>query len=91
MGAGREGVPLRDGERTLAQLFDGRSELLVYHFTFGHTYSTTAGGLEFLMGYYGILDRRDATRATHRSSGSTGTTSTSVVREYLSRSGVLVS
>ena len=24
-----------DGERTLAELFDGRSQLLVYHFMFG--------------------------------------------------------
>ena len=27
-----------DGERTLAELFDGRSQLLVYHFMFGPTY-----------------------------------------------------
>ena len=26
-----------DGERTLAELFDGRSQLLVYHFMFGPT------------------------------------------------------
>src|SRR5215210_7899463 len=30
-----------DGERTLAELFDGRSQLLVYHFMFGPAY--TAG------------------------------------------------
>src|SRR5207244_10211165 len=27
-----------DGEQTLAELFDGRSQLLVYHFMFGPTY-----------------------------------------------------
>ena len=27
-----------DGERTLAELFDGRSQLLVYHFMFGPSY-----------------------------------------------------
>src|SRR4029077_4672772 len=27
-----------DGARTLAQLFDGRSQLLVYHFMFGPSY-----------------------------------------------------
>ena len=27
-----------DGERTLAQLFDGRSQLLLYHFMFGPSY-----------------------------------------------------
>ena len=27
-----------DGTRTLAELFDGRSQLLVYHFMFGPTY-----------------------------------------------------
>ena len=31
-----------DGPRTLAELFDGRSQLLVYHFMFGPTYE--AGG-----------------------------------------------
>ena len=29
-----------DGERTLAELFDGRSQLLVYHFMFGPSYET---------------------------------------------------
>ena len=29
-----------DGTKTLAQLFDGRSQLLVYHFMFGPTYET---------------------------------------------------
>ena len=27
-----------DGQRTLAELFDGRSQLLIYHFMFGQTY-----------------------------------------------------
>ena len=27
-----------DGEKTLAELFDGRSQLLVYHFMFGPSY-----------------------------------------------------
>jgi predicted dithiol-disulfide oxidoreductase (DUF899 family) len=91
-----------DGEKALVELFDGRSQLLVYHFMFGpsyeagcptcssigdavngvlphlhardvtfvfvsqapldklqayHAYSTTGRGVEFLMGYYPILDR----------------------------------
>src|SRR6266508_4021650 len=87
-------VDTDDGEKTLVELFDVRSQLLVYHFMFGpsydagcptcssiadtvgylsegfgfstfvrddgtvyHTYSTTARGVEFLMGYYPILDR----------------------------------
>jgi len=29
-----------DGERTLADLFDGRSQLLIYHFMFGPSYQT---------------------------------------------------
>src|SRR6476659_1025395 len=31
-------VDTEDGERTLAELFDGRSQLLVYHFMFGPSY-----------------------------------------------------
>ena len=27
-----------DGEKTLAELFDGRSQLLIYHFMFGPSY-----------------------------------------------------
>jgi predicted dithiol-disulfide oxidoreductase (DUF899 family) len=30
-----------DGTRTLAELFDGRSQLLVYHFMFGPSYETS--------------------------------------------------
>jgi hypothetical protein len=42
------------------------------------TYATTGRGVEFLMGYYGVLDRapRAATKATTGSSGSAATTST---------------
>jgi predicted dithiol-disulfide oxidoreductase (DUF899 family) len=40
LGAGREGYSFRTeaGERSLAELFDGRSQLLIYHFMFGPTY-----------------------------------------------------
>ena len=43
LGSRREGVPLRRRRRTrtLAELFDGRSQLLIYHFMFGPSY--TAG------------------------------------------------
>ena len=53
-----------------------RDDAAVYH-----TYSTTWRGLEFVMGYYPILDphRRVATRARRGSSGSAGTTSTRCV------------
>jgi predicted dithiol-disulfide oxidoreductase (DUF899 family) len=42
------------------------------------TYSTTARGLEYMMGYYGLLDapRTAATRGIRPSSGYTATTST---------------
>src|SRR5690348_6449527 len=30
----------RDGDKTLAELFDGRSQLLIYHFMFGPSYQT---------------------------------------------------
>jgi len=32
------GFETDDGTRTLAELFDGRSQLLVYHFMFGPSY-----------------------------------------------------
>ena len=43
MGADREGVPFEtdEGSASLADLFGGRSQLLVYHFMFGPDY--TAG------------------------------------------------
>ena len=47
------------------------------------TYGTTARGLEFLMGYYGILDRTpgDATKAARPRCGSAGTTNTDPAQE----------
>jgi predicted dithiol-disulfide oxidoreductase (DUF899 family) len=54
-----------DGTRTLAELFDGRSQLLVYHFMFGPTYqagdpvnSSIADGLDGLLPH---LHARDVT------------------------------
>jgi predicted dithiol-disulfide oxidoreductase (DUF899 family) len=56
-----------DGTRTLAELFDGRSQLLVYHFMFGPTYeagcptcSSMADGLDGLLPH---LHARDLTLA----------------------------
>jgi predicted dithiol-disulfide oxidoreductase (DUF899 family) len=34
-----------DGTRTLAELFDGRSQLVVYHFMFGSDYEAGCPGL----------------------------------------------
>jgi predicted dithiol-disulfide oxidoreductase (DUF899 family) len=54
-----------DGTRTLAELFDGRSQLLVYHFMFGPSYqagdpvnSSIADGLDALLPH---LHARDMT------------------------------
>jgi predicted dithiol-disulfide oxidoreductase (DUF899 family) len=54
-----------DGTRTLAELFDGRSQLLVYHFMFGPSYqagcpvnSSIADGLDGLLPH---LHARDVT------------------------------
>jgi predicted dithiol-disulfide oxidoreductase (DUF899 family) len=54
-----------DGPRTLAELFDGRSQLLVYHFMFGPSYqagdpvnSSIADGLDGLLPH---LQARDVT------------------------------
>jgi predicted dithiol-disulfide oxidoreductase (DUF899 family) len=54
-----------DGTRTLAELFDGRSQLLVYHFMFGPAYqagdpvnSSIADGLDGLLPH---LHARDVT------------------------------
>ena len=33
-----------DGKKTLAQLFDGRSQLLIYHLMFGPTYEQACAG-----------------------------------------------
>jgi predicted dithiol-disulfide oxidoreductase (DUF899 family) len=56
-----------DGKRTLAELFDGRSQLLVYHFMFGPTYeagcptcSSMADGMNGLLPH---LHARDLTLA----------------------------
>jgi predicted dithiol-disulfide oxidoreductase (DUF899 family) len=56
-----------DGTRTLADLFDGRSQLLIYHFMFGPTYeagcptcSSMADGLDGLLPH---LHARDLTLA----------------------------
>jgi predicted dithiol-disulfide oxidoreductase (DUF899 family) len=56
-----------DGARTLAELFDGRSQLLVYHFMFGPTYeagcptcSSMADGMNGLLPH---LHARDLTLA----------------------------
>jgi predicted dithiol-disulfide oxidoreductase (DUF899 family) len=54
-----------EGTRTLAELFDGRSQLLVYHFMFGPSYeaafpvcSSMAGGVDGVLPY---LHARDVT------------------------------
>ena len=54
-----------DGSRTLAELFDGRSQLLIYHFMFGPSYeagcpvnSSMADGLDGLLPH---LHARDVT------------------------------
>jgi predicted dithiol-disulfide oxidoreductase (DUF899 family) len=56
-----------DGTRTLAELFDGRSQLLIYHFMFGPTYeagcptcSSMADGMNGLLPH---LHARDLTLA----------------------------
>jgi predicted dithiol-disulfide oxidoreductase (DUF899 family) len=56
-----------DGPRTLAELFDGRSQLLIYHFMFGPTYqagcptcSSMADGMNGLLPH---LHARDLTLA----------------------------
>jgi predicted dithiol-disulfide oxidoreductase (DUF899 family) len=55
----------KDGEKTLAELFDGRSQLLVYHFMFGPSYeagcptcSSMADGIDGLLPH---LHARDVT------------------------------
>jgi predicted dithiol-disulfide oxidoreductase (DUF899 family) len=54
-----------DGEKTLAELFDGRSQLLIYHFMFGPSYeagcptcSSMADGIEGVLAH---LHARDVT------------------------------
>ena len=54
-----------DGVRTLAELFDGRSQLLVYHFMFGPSYEagcTTCSSIaDAVTGVVPHLDARDVT------------------------------
>ena len=54
-----------DGERSLADLFDGRSQLLVYHFMFGPSYAAgcpvNSSIADSIDGVVGHLRARDAT------------------------------
>jgi predicted dithiol-disulfide oxidoreductase (DUF899 family) len=54
-----------DGPRTLAELFDGRSQLLVYHFMFGPQYTagcpTCSAGADTYDGAVAHLNARDVT------------------------------
>jgi predicted dithiol-disulfide oxidoreductase (DUF899 family) len=54
-----------DGERTLAELFDGRSQLLVYHFMFGPSYEAgcpvCSSGADAVNGVLAHLHARDIT------------------------------
>jgi predicted dithiol-disulfide oxidoreductase (DUF899 family) len=54
-----------DGERSLAELFDGRSQLLVYHFMFGPTYQAgcpvNSSIADSIDGVVAHLHARDAT------------------------------
>src|SRR5262249_46663084 len=59
----------QDGERTLAELFDGRGQLIVYHFMFGPNYeagggtcSSTAGGFDSLRPHLGAPGPRGPRR-----------------------------
>src|SRR5919201_5804200 len=54
-----------DGKKTLAQLFDGRSQLLVYHFMFGPSYEAgcpvCSSSADAVNGVLSHLHARDAT------------------------------
>jgi predicted dithiol-disulfide oxidoreductase (DUF899 family) len=54
-----------DGEKTLAELFDGRSQLLVYHFMFGPSYEagcpTCSSSADAVNGVLPHLNARDVT------------------------------
>ena len=54
-----------DGEKTLAELFDGRSQLLVYHFMFGPSYDagcpTCSSSADAVNGVLPHLNARDVT------------------------------
>ena len=56
-----------DGQRSLAELFDGRSQLLVYHFMYGPTYEagcpTCSSMVDGLDGLLSHLHARDVTLA----------------------------
>jgi len=56
-----------DGTKTLADLFDGRSQLLVYHFMFGPTVEGSAG-----CGLPGLLVHRRQPRRRRRPSPAAG-------------------
>ena len=60
-----------DGTRTLAELFDGRSQLLVYHFMFGPSYeagcptcSSSADAVNAVLSHLHARDVDDALRLT---------------------------
>jgi predicted dithiol-disulfide oxidoreductase (DUF899 family) len=54
-----------DGTKTLAELFDGRSQLLVYHFMFGPNYTAgcpvCSSGADTYNGAFAHLNARDVT------------------------------
>src|SRR5947208_12924378 len=54
-----------DGKKTLAQLFDGRSQLLIYHLMFGPTYEQACAGCtglaDHLDGALPHMNNRDVT------------------------------
>src|SRR5215813_4249221 len=55
----------QDGERTLAELFDGRTQLIVYHFMFGPNYTagcaTCSSTADSFNGVLPHLEARDIT------------------------------
>jgi predicted dithiol-disulfide oxidoreductase (DUF899 family) len=54
-----------DGTRTLTELFDGRSQLLVYHFMFGPSYETACPTCSSMAdGFNGVLPHLRARDAT---------------------------
>jgi predicted dithiol-disulfide oxidoreductase (DUF899 family) len=59
------GFATDDGTRTLAELFDGRSQLLVYHFMFGPSYEagcpTCSSSADAVNGVLPHLNARDVT------------------------------
>jgi predicted dithiol-disulfide oxidoreductase (DUF899 family) len=56
-----------EGEKTLAELFDGRSQLLIYHLMFGPTYEAACPGCTGLADHFDAalvhLNHRDVTLA----------------------------